>query len=57
LVTRLQHQGYKARFTKSGVMYKVVVGGLSQRHEAISLQKKLAANLQLHGFIVKTGVG
>lgn len=59
LVTRLRNQGYVASYNKSngkqGLYYKVIVGQLKQRHEAIHLQKKLADSMQLKGFIIKTG--
>ena len=60
LVTRLRHQGYVASYNKfngrQGEFYKVLVGPLNQRDDAINLQKKLVTNLQLNGFIVKTAV-
>lgn len=60
LVIRLRQKGYKASYTKfsgkQGEYYKVVVGELAQRGEAVHLQKKLADNMQLNGFIVRTGV-
>lgn len=59
LVARLQSSGYVASYStihnKQGEFYKVIVGQLSQRQEALNLQKKLADNMQLKGFIVKTG--
>jgi DedD protein len=60
LVSRLRNKGFKANYIKSagksGSLYKVMVGGSQQRQEALTLQKKLAATVQLNGFIVKTGV-
>lgn len=59
LVNRLRQHGYLATYTpiylkKGQRIYKVVVGSLAQRDEALHLQKKLAQNLKLSGFIVKT---
>ena len=60
LVSRLRGQGYVASYNKfngkQGDYYKVIVGQLKQRVEAVTLQKKLADNMQLSGFIIKTGV-
>lgn len=60
LVNRLRKQGYAASFSQSsnkqGQLYKVVVGALNKKDEAINLQKKLASNMQLNGFVIKTGV-
>ena len=60
LVARLRSQGYKASYNKtsnkSGAYYKVIVGEINQREEALRLQKKLADNMRLNGFIIKTGV-
>ena len=60
LVHRLRSKGYQASYNKitnkQGAYYKVIVGQLHQRDEALRLQKKLASNMQLSGFIIKTGV-
>lgn len=60
LVARLRSKGYVATCNKAngkqGVYYKVIVGQLHQRNEAINLQKKLADSMRLNGFIIKTGV-
>lgn len=61
LVNQLAKKGYKASYIKANgkqgkLFYKVIVGDASQKNEAIDLQKKLANNLQLNGFIVKNGV-
>jgi DedD protein len=60
LVTRLKSKGYQASYTKiaskQGDVYKVVVGQVAKRDDAQLLQKKLADNMQLQGFIVKTEV-
>lgn len=60
LVNRLRSKGYNASYNKStgkqGDMYKVIVSGLNQRDEAQHVQKQLADNLQLNGFIIKAGV-
>ena len=58
LVNRLRQHGYTANYTpiqgkKGRAIYKVVVGSLAQKEAALILQKKLAANLKLSGFIVK----
>lgn len=60
LVKRLKTEGYDASYNtimkKQGPLYKVVVGQLSQRNDAMDLRKNLVDNMQLKGFIVKTGV-
>lgn len=60
LVARLRKQGYVATYMKfngkQGTFYQVVVGQVDQRNDALNLQKKLATNMQLNGFIIKTGV-
>ena len=61
LVTRLRSKGYVASYNKfrgkQGEFYQVLVGQLNQKDEATTLQKKLAASLQLNGFVViKKGV-
>lgn len=57
LVSTLQKKGYPASYNKfssqHGDMYKVMVGQLNKRDEAIYLQKKLANNLQLKGMIIQ----
>jgi len=59
LVTRLRSHGFTASYNKilgkQGEYYKVIVGQLNQKNEAIDLQKKLAVSMQLQGFIIKTG--
>lgn len=61
LVTRLRKQGYVATYNKSvskqGQVYKVVVGQVAQKLDAANLQKKLASNMQLKGFVIQTGLG
>lgn len=60
LVARLRKQGFAAHYNKfngkQGQFYQVVVGLVNQKNDAISLQKKIASNMQLNGFIIKTGV-
>ncbi len=60
LVARLRKQGFVASYNKfsgkQGKFYQVVVGLVNQKNDAINLQKKLAINMQLNGFIIKTGV-
>lgn len=60
LVARLRKQGYEANYTlfngKNGQYYQVVANPGSKKEEAIQLQKKIAANMQLNGFIIQTGV-
>ena len=60
LVARLRKQGFVASYNKfsgkQGQFYQVVVGLVNQKNDAIDLQKKLATNMQLNGFIIKTGV-
>lgn len=61
LVNRLRKEGYVATYNKSGSkngqVFKVVVGQVNQKLEAASLQKKLASNMQLNGFVIQTGLG
>jgi DedD protein len=60
LVNRLRNKGYVASYNKSsskqGDIYKVIVGQVYAKDEALTLQKKLAESMQLKGFIIKTGV-
>jgi len=60
LVLKLRSKGYKATYNKfmgkQGEYYKVTVGQLAQKNEAESLQKQLASQMQLNGFIIKTGI-
>lgn len=60
LVGRLRDKGFVASYNtikgKQGDVYQVVVGKLNQRHDAVNLQKRLADNMQLNGFIIQTRV-
>ena len=60
LVARLRKQGFTANYNKingkQGQYYQVVVGLVNQRNDAVNLQKKIASNMQLNGFVIKTGV-
>ncbi|MDF1756914.1 MAG: SPOR domain-containing protein [Legionellaceae bacterium] len=60
LVEKLKDNGYLASYNiidrERGNLYQVVVGKLSEREEAVDLQKKLITKMQLNGFIVQTGV-
>ena len=60
LVARLRKQGYVANYNiykgKKGQFYQVVAGMVSKKDDAINLQKKLATNMQLNGYIIKTGI-
>ena len=60
LVSRLKKEGFNAAYAKfvgkQGLFYQVVVGQLNEKVQAVTLQKKLATNLQLNGMIIKTGV-
>ena len=60
LVARLRKQGYEASYNifkgQKGQFYQVVVGMGSKKNDAINLQKKIANNMQLNGFIIQTGV-
>lgn len=60
LVSRLRSKGYAATYNKiagkQGSIYKVIVGQLKEKHEALNLQKQLATSMQLSGFVIKTGV-
>lgn len=57
LVNRLRVKGYVASYSKfnsnQGLMYKVTVGQVRQKEQAMVLQKKLAQYTQLNGFIIK----
>jgi len=59
LIQRLKKLGYNAQFSqlpgKSGPIYQVSVGKLSDRQKAIALQKQLAQNLQIEGLIITKG--
>ena len=59
LVKRLKKLGYSASFDevdgKNGKQYKVLVSKLNDRSEALAIQKKLASNMQLYGFLIKQG--
>jgi len=60
LVTKLRSKGYKATYnkqsSKNGAFYKVIVGQVNEKTEAVDLQKKMVSLVQLNGFVVKTGV-
>ncbi len=57
LVNQFRRQGFEASFHKihneKGDFYRVVVGQLREREKALDLQKKIASNMQLNGFVVK----
>lgn len=55
LVEHLQHQGFKASYEKQGTQYRVLVGQLEELGKAKNLQKQLATDIQMKGFIVKVG--
>jgi DedD protein len=59
LIQRLKKLGYNPQFSqlsgKSGPIYQVSVGKLSDRQKAIALQKQLAQNLQIEGLIITKG--
>jgi DedD protein len=59
LIKRLKKLGYTAQSSqlsgKSGPIYQVSVGKLSDRQKAIALQKQLAQNLQIEGLIITKG--
>lgn len=55
LVQRLKKQGFAAMTNKQGAYYKVIVGQVFARDDALRLQKKLIANMQLKGILIKTG--
>ncbi len=60
LVSRLRKLGFTAHYNKfsgkQGQFYQVIVGLVNQKNDAITLQKKIASNMQMNGFIIKTGV-
>ena len=59
LMKRLKKMGYAADLnlikSKNGSIYKVVVGPLNNKDNAIQLQKQLAQNTQLEGLIIRQG--
>ena len=59
LIKRLKKQGYVAQYFelpgKNGILYQVIVGKLSDKQQAIALQKQLSQNLQLQGMVVSKG--
>jgi DedD protein len=59
LVTHLRSKGYIASYNKysgkRGDFYKVMVGQVNQKEEALHLQQELATSMKLNGFIVKQG--
>ena len=59
LVQRLKKLGYSASYdavaSQHGKQYKVLVGKLYDRQEALTIQKKIASNMQLNGFLIKQG--
>ena len=59
LIKRLKKQGYVAQYFelpgKNGILYQVIVGKLSDKQQAIALQKQLSQNLQLQGMVVLKG--
>jgi DedD protein len=60
LIQRLKKLGYDAKAyklsTKNGFVYQVIVGKLTDKNQAIALQKQLAQNFQLQGMIVNKGM-
>ncbi|MGQ3887719.1 SPOR domain-containing protein [Legionella sp. CNM-1927-20] len=60
LVNKLKNKGYQAAYRKvvgkNGVAYRVIVGQLSQKQQAIVLQQRLASAMQLQGLIVTTRI-
>ncbi|WP_165482756.1 SPOR domain-containing protein [Legionella gresilensis] len=60
LVNKLKSKGYQASYTKvaskNGVVYRVTVGQLNQKQQAILLQQRLANAMQLQGLIVTTRI-
>lgn len=61
LVAKLRKNGYIATANKiktnTGVAYKVLVGQVDKKEQALALQKKLASIVQINGFIVSTSQG
>lgn len=55
LVDALNKKGYVASLDKLGGQYRVLVGQLGHLEAAKNLQKKLADETQLNGFVVKVG--
>jgi DedD protein len=60
LVEKLRDNGFVASYNtidgERGNLYQVIVGKLSEREKAVDLQKRLVTNMQLNGFIIKSGV-
>ena len=61
LVKRLRGYGHHASYSEShsrqGHVFKVMVGPMIHRDEALLLRQKIAEQLQLKGFLVKNVVG
>ncbi len=59
LVSKLKTKGYKATVAKvksnEGMLYKVLVGQVTKREQALMLQTQIAHAMQIKGFIVTTG--
>lgn len=60
LVNKLKAKGYQASYNKvvgkNGVTYRVIVGQLNQKQQAILLQQRLENAMQLQGLIVTTRI-
>lgn len=56
LVSQFRRQGFEASYHKitneKGEFYRVIVGQLREREKALDLQKKIASNMQLNGFVI-----
>lgn len=61
LIKSLHAKGYQATHVKgsnkAGRVYRVIVGAVNLPEEAKILQKKLATNTKLRGFVVKREIG
>ena len=61
LVARLKQQGFNAAYQtlhgRQGMTYQVIVGHVAQKEQAQQIKNKLASNLHLQGFVIKTAVG
>lgn len=58
LINHLKKKGYKANFTKvmakDEIAYKVIVGSLQEKQQALVLKQQLASAVKINGFVVPT---
>ncbi|MCW8450921.1 SPOR domain-containing protein [Legionella quinlivanii] len=58
LVNKLKSKGFQASYnkvqSKNGIAYKVLVGQMNQKDQALKLRTQLASAMQINGFVVPT---